>query len=335
MGANGETMTGRKSYVTGAAGFLGSRLVDALLARGDDVTILVRKSRQLPAAWSGHPRLTVIRGDLCEAETIRGLEGADYVFHLGAAVMGLSEHQFNSVNEGGTANLLRAITAIGTPIRRFVMLSSLAAAGPTRDGVILDEKSIPNPVSFYGKSKLAAEAVARQFHSEELPVTILRPCAVLGEDAADTVQLVSRLARLRIGLRLSGGPERFSVVYADDVVSAVRLASDADRAIGKTYFVSADPPADLNDLLSRAAAAIGGRPIVSIRLGTRLQLLMAGFEETVARLLRRRPLLTRDKVREMSGGDWACSSAAAERDFGWRATKSVDDMLALVAPARR
>jgi nucleoside-diphosphate-sugar epimerase len=276
----------------------------------------VRKNRRLPSAWSRYgTALTVVRGDLLEPRTIAGLEGADYVFHLGAAVMGLSEHQFNSVNEGGTANLLRAVAAIGTPIRRFVMVSSLAAAGPARDGAVPDESAVSNPVSFYGKSKLAAEAVARRLNSSQLPVTILRPCAVLGEDAADTVRLVATLARLRVKLSLVGGPEYLSVVYADDVVEALLLAAESGKTIGKTYYLSADPPAHVNDLLARAALAVGGRPFVSLPLGPRTQVAVAGINETIARLFRRRPLLTRDKVRELNAGSWTCSSSLAERDF--------------------
>src|SRR5262249_43757980 len=144
--------------------------------------------------------VTLIEGDLQRADTITGLEGADYVFHLAATVNAPTEAQFHAINQQGTANLLAAVERARPPLKRFVMVSSLAAAGPSGTDRPLDETAVPQPVSHYGASKLGAEEVAWKSHGAGLPVTVLRPAAVIGAGAKGFVKFVLRLTQLRIGL---------------------------------------------------------------------------------------------------------------------------------------
>jgi dihydroflavonol-4-reductase len=268
--------------------------------------------------------VTLIKGDLRHADTITGLEGADYVFHLGATLMGLTQAQFRSTNQAGTANLLAAIERARPPLKRFVMVSSLAAAGPSGIGRPLDETAVPQPVSHYGMSKLVAEDVAWRSHSADLPVTVLRPAAVIGEGAKDVVKLILGLARLRISLTFDGGPRFVSLVHVDDVVEALVMAAEAEAAAGNTYFISADPPSAIDDVLARSHILIGRPPAVRLRVGRRMQYAFALASEATAWATASRAGFTRDKWREMGGQDWICTSAKAQQDFGWQARISVD-----------
>ena len=318
-------MRAPRSYVTGAGGFIGSRLVRSLVSRGHDVAAFVYSRPGHNSGPEGSaPSVTVIKGDLRQADTIRGLEGADYVFHLGAAVMGLTQAQFCSTNQAGTANLLAAIGRVRPPLKRFVMVSSLAAAGPSEIGRPLDETAVPQPVSHYGASKLRAEDVAWQSHSADLPVTVLRPAAVIGEGAKDVVKLILGLARLRIALTFEGGPRFLSLVHVDDVVEALVMAAEAEAAAGNTYFISADPPSAIDEVLARSHVLIGRPPAVRLRVSRRMQYALALASEATAWATRSRAAFTRDKWREMAGHDWICTAAKARRDFGWQARISVD-----------
>jgi dihydroflavonol-4-reductase len=317
------------SFVTGASGFVGSRLVGELLDRGHSVTAMVRAGASVSAlrAAARGREVTLVGGDLRRFESIRGHLGADYVFHLGATLMGVTEAQFYSTNVTGTANLLKALAKGGRPLKRFILVSSLAAAGPSRTGLPLDERVLPSPISCYGRSKLQAEEIARSFHSANLPVTIVRPAGILGVGSRDVVELVLRLANLRVALQLAESPERLSLIHVNDTVGAILSASTSPRTLGKIYFLSADPPVQTNQILSGAARLTGRRPFVTLTIGARSQYVMAVMAETVSALFQTRPLLTRDKWRELRGADWICTSASAKKDFNWEASITLEDSL--------
>ena len=316
-------MRAPRSYVTGAGGFIGSRLVRTLADRGHEVVAFVRSGSADKSAGAS-PVVTVVEGDLRRPDTITGLAGVDYVFHLGATLMGLTKAQFDSVNHHGTVNLLAAIEREGAPLKRFVMVSSLAAAGPSTTGLPLDETAAPHPISLYGASKLRAEEVAWARHGADLPVTLLRPAAVIGEGSEDVIKLALALARLRVALTFAGGPRLLSLVHVDDVVEALVMAAEAEAARGQTYFVSNDPAVAVDDLLARGHALVGRVPAVRLSLDRGSQYAMALTSEAMAWATGSRASLTRDKWREMGAGDWICTSAKSARDFGWRARISLD-----------
>ena len=161
--------------------------------------------------------------------------------------MGVTEAVLNSTNVTGTANLLKALAKGGRPLKRFILVSSLAAAGPSRTGLPLDEEGFAfTDIVLWALSKLQAEEIARSFHSANLPVTVARPAGILGVGSRDVVELVLRLANLRVALQLAESPERLSLIHVNDTVGAILSASTSPRTLGKIYFLSADPPVKTN-----------------------------------------------------------------------------------------
>ena len=101
-----------------------------------------------------------------------------YVIHAAGATKALSEASYNEVNAVYTRNLAQAVSEVQVPLKKFVFLSSLAAMGPATNGHPILEMDAPNPVTFYGKSKLLAESYLLALDS--LPSIVLRPTAVYG-----------------------------------------------------------------------------------------------------------------------------------------------------------
>ncbi len=149
-------------FVTGGTGFVGAHLVRALQERGDHVSCLVRRPEL--AERLGWRDVRLVRGDLDDPSALlQGCEGAELVFHVAGKIVARNALEFMATNRDGTANVLEAAQEHG--VTRFVLVSSLAAAGPTSPGHPIDETRPPAPVTDYGRSKLAAE--------------VLRPCSVM------------------------------------------------------------------------------------------------------------------------------------------------------------
>ena len=161
-----------RCLVTGASGFIGRHLVPELSARGYQVRCLVRPSSDV-SPFVGLP-IELAYGDLIDGRGLEGaVEGVDSVFHLGGLIRARRRGDYRAVNAEGTGHLLEACVRGGRQLHRFVLVSSLAAAGPSVDGSRITEESPSSPSSEYGRSKRAGE-VAALLYGDRLPITITR-----------------------------------------------------------------------------------------------------------------------------------------------------------------
>ena len=166
------------ALVTGANGFIGSHLVDQLLASGCAVHGLVRQSSDLK--WLDASQVYLHKVDLARPDfEIPVLEEMDYIFHCAGLTKAKSRSVYFAVNATACSNLYEQCQKRAGKVKGIVHLSSLAATGPSPQGGLVDETTPCRPVTFYGQSKLAGEEVALRF-SDSLPVTVLRPPVVYG-----------------------------------------------------------------------------------------------------------------------------------------------------------
>jgi nucleoside-diphosphate-sugar epimerase len=306
-----------RAFVTGGTGFVGAHLVAALRARGDAVTALVRSpERATRLGWG--PDVGLVRGDLSDAATLTAATGeADVVFHLAGIVSARSPADFFRANRDGTARMLEAAAA--RPPGRFILVSSVAAAGPNPPGQPHETGEESGPVTEYGRSKLAAEDLVR---GSDLPWSILRPPPVYGEWDREFLTLF-RAVRFGIAPVFGDGSQQLSMVYAGDLAQALIATAHSAAATGKTYYPTHPEVVTSRDVVLTAGRAVGRTPrVVSLPGGLARGLL--GAIAAGARLAGRATVLTPDKANEFFAPAWTFSPAPLTRDTGWAAAVDLE-----------
>jgi len=311
------------ALVTGGSGFIGSHLVEHLAKLGWQVRCLLRESssrRNFPGAG-----VAVVGGDLVSGDGLADATAeVDYVFHLAGVTKAYRPEDYLAGNARGTGNLLTACTRNRTPRCRFVHASSLAAIGPSPDGKPLNEDAPPNPITHYGRSKLAAEQAVRE--SELFPkAVILRPPVVYGPRDTDVFQV---LWAIRHGLLIEIGrlESYFSYLFVGDLVEAMVLAAQTPDASSKCLFVANRTPVAWREFAD-TAAGIFKRSYRPIRLSPWAAMKIAGVAELISRARRKPGILSRDKVREAEQRYWVCDASRAQQQLGWSAPTSLADGL--------
>lgn len=316
-----------KAALTGATGFVGSHLLDALVAREARVRCLVRPpAAATRLAAAGH---YVVLGGLADAPALARLcEGADVVFHVAGAIAAVSEAAFLAVNRDGTAAVAEAARAAG--VSRLVYVSSLAVTGPTARGRRADESGPPAPVTAYGRSKGAGEDALRR---AGVDFTIVRPPIVYGPRDRQVLRLF-RLARRGFVPLLGDGAQELSLVHARDLARALIEVAEEPRCAGRTYHSAQEEVVTQRALMARIAGAVGVRarfvplPVLVVRAA----LHMAGV---VSRVRGTASLIDPAKANELLAPAWTCASEAIARDTGWRADTLLDEGLRATAAAYR
>jgi nucleoside-diphosphate-sugar epimerase len=303
-----------RTVVTGGAGFIGSHLVERLLAQGHEVVCIERPGAG--RGWLEGRRLDFHTCGLDDpGELKRVICRADVVYHLAALTEARHPDDCYRVNATGTANLLEAAAGCRCSPPRFVFMSSLAAVGPPRPGELLDSDSVPRPLSHYGRSKLHAEAMVHAY-SDRVPAVICRFPALYGPRDRVVLKLFRMVAH---GFALTIGPweRQVSLLHADDAVTGLLAAAARPAAIGRTYCLAHPEPTTWAGFVTAVARAVGRRPL-------RLALPVAGVRpvaavmEGAAWLGRRAAVLNRDRVRELSQASWVCDPGAAIRELGFQ-----------------
>ena len=172
-----------KVMVTGATGFVGSHLVEALCEKDVQVNVFTRKTSN--DKWIADLPPDRYYGDMSDPESLRdALDGVETVFHLAGVTKAFDEKTYIRVNAEGTKHLLDACLSMQSPPKRIVIVSSLAAAGPSTRDRPKRESDPCRPVSPYGRSKQMAEEVAA-YYTDKLSIVIVRPPAVYGPRDGD------------------------------------------------------------------------------------------------------------------------------------------------------
>ena len=296
--------------ITGGTGFVGSHLVDALCASGLTPRVLVRD----PSAprWIAGAPVEWVPGDLEDGAALRRLVGgAGTVFHLAGVLRAGREADFDLGNRGGTANLVQALRD-AAPAARLVHVSSLAAAGPSTEPGGVGPECDPAPISWYGRSKLAAEHEVRAF-GERADWSIVRPPAIYGPRDTDVFEFFRMASRGVVAI--PSGERWLTVAWVGDVVRAVIAAAVA--APRTLYHVGDPEPLRLGDLISALCGAGGVRARV-VRLPPALVSGAGLVGSALQRLGWRRLALTADKSRELLARHWTSRTADSIRALGVR-----------------
>jgi nucleoside-diphosphate-sugar epimerase len=313
---------GRRIFVTGATGFIGTRLVAELARRGDRVRALARPGSDTRGLEQDGVEL--VRGELGDPESLRrGMEGCLEVYHLAACAKNWARHKetYRQENLEGTRAVLAAAQA--SMVHRVVYTSTIVTLGPTPPGTVGDEtlpRITPHYFTHYEESKALAEEAAVESAARGLPVVITNPTRVYGPGRLTEGNAVTRMmddyARGRLPVRLNGGRNVGNYVLVDDLVRGHLLAMENGRP-GERYILGGENVslARFFELLDQAT----GRSHRQVNLPPWAAMAFARWEECKARWLGLYPRVTPGWV-ETFLHDWAYSSAKAERELGYRIT---------------
>lgn len=300
-----------KALVTGATGFVGSHLVEALQRSGAEVTALARSPEK--ASVLAARRIRVVPGDLHDFEALENAaRDQDVIYHVAGIVAACTEADFLRANRDGTRNVIAAAERSGRP--RVVLVSSLAAGGPACRGAPLNGQEPPRPVTAYGRSKLAGEQIVR---TSTLPWSIVRPPIVYGPRDREVLKIF-RIARLGIAPVFGDGSQELSAVHAADLAQALIAAGTSESTVGGTYN-ACHPEVFTSSELARAIGATMGRSVGTVRIPALLGRALLSVTEASARVIRKATILTTDKANEFFQPAWTGDPTPLTRDSGWRA----------------
>jgi nucleoside-diphosphate-sugar epimerase len=244
-----------KIFVTGATGFIGTRLIQALverrlriraLSRRDCVEPLPGSDRSLPGPLE-HELVELVRGDVLDrVSLVRGMEGCTCVFHLAAYAKNWAANPrtYYRMNVEGMLNVFNAARQLG--VNRVVWTSSIVTFGPTPPGVVGDEampRITPAYLTEYEESKAIAEQEALRQAAGGFPVVIVNPTRVYGPghltEGNALARLIDNYDRGRLPVLLNRGVNVANYVFVDDVVQGHLLAMQRGR-LGERYILGGE-----------------------------------------------------------------------------------------------
>jgi nucleoside-diphosphate-sugar epimerase len=301
--------------ITGASGFVGGHLAEALARKKVHVKLLVRPTSKL--AFAPTRNMELCYGDVTDLDSVRkAAQGVKVIYHLAGVLRGADLSVYKSVNAEGTRNVCIAASE-QKGLKRLVYVSSLSAAGPSKAGSEIDEKAPCRPVSFYGQTKRMGEEIVLSYKSK-FPVVILRPGAVYGPRETDIFEYFKMV---NSGWVVIGGgdTQKISFVYVDDLVEAILLAAHSPKAVGQTYFVSDGESYNWGQV-TRLIGRELGKSYRTVKLPLGLVKMAAGLGDLLAKLTGKSflpPIVTRDKLKEAEVPGWACSNAKLRQQLGF------------------
>jgi len=252
-----------KILVTGGAGFIGSHIVDKLVAEGFEVTVVDNLDTgrlENIAHHQGKEGFHFIKGDIRDFNLVKEtIKDMDAVFHEAAlASVTLSVENpilTNDINVTGTLNLLKASSDLG--VKRFIYASSAAIYGETPSPQKREDMT-PNPTSPYGASKLAAENYVKLFHKVYgLEAVSLRYFNVYGPRQRFDIQcayggaitiFINRLLRNMPPIIYGDGEQTRDFVYIQNVIEANMLALKSKNAAGEVFNIGTGTNVSVNQL---------------------------------------------------------------------------------------
>ena len=306
-----------KILITGASGFIGSFIVEEALNRGFEVWAAVRKSSS--RQFLQDERLRLIELDLDSENRLKEQMKDcrfDYVVHAAGVTKCLNKADFRRINTEGTKHLVKALSALDMPLKRFVYLSSLSIMGAIREQqpyTEILESDTPKPNTAYGKSKLEAE---QWLETQNIPYIILRPTGVYGPRERDYFMMAKSI-KAHTDFAVGYKQQDITFVYVTDVIQAVFLALENGQT-GRKYFLSDGKVYQSSTFSDLIRHELGNPWWIRITAPIWLLRIITFFGEFVGHLTGQVTALNNDKYNIMRQRNWRCDIEPARQELGYQ-----------------
>jgi nucleoside-diphosphate-sugar epimerase len=307
----------QKILITGSSGFVGSFLVEEALRRGLEVYAGVRKTSS--RKYLKDDRIKFIEIDFSDKMTIKkSLQHIkfDQIIQNAGVTKSKEERGYYNVNATAVNNMVEVLKDLDAVPQNFLFVSSLAAYGPadySSSGIVTNDHK-PNPVTTYGRSKLAGEQLLKE-HSD-FPYTIIRPTAVYGPREEDLLT-VYKMINSRLELLIGSKEQRLTFIYVKDLVSAMMDLLESPF-IRKEYFIS-DGNAYSTTEFNSEVKKILNKSTLKLNLPVSLVRILAILSEKMSSLSGNYPALNLEKVNELECLSWECDISNLVEDIGFKA----------------
>lgn len=311
----------RVSVVTGANGFVGSHLVDFLLDKGDEVHCVVRKSSNLK--WLEGKNVTIHDSGLFDKNGLKLiLKDIEYLYHVAGVVKAKTEDGYFQGNVETTRNLLDVVLEVAPNIKRVLIVSSLTASGPSTLASPNNEDTPTNPITTYGRSKVAQEELVKTY-MDRLPITIVRPPAIYG-DRDTEIYLVFKTYKQGLMTLVGFNHKELSIIYVKDLVQGIYLAATKEISKGETYFISSKEFYNwpqIGEVIKKAM----GRGAINLRLPHFLVYTVATFAQFFSKFSSKPATFNLEKARDFVQEAWTCDTTKAQKDLGFVEKYSLEE----------
>jgi len=324
----------QRVLVTGATGFIGGHLAETLTQSGIETRCLVRPTSDTRRLLEiGAP---LVEGDVTKADGLdEAVANVDCVFHLAGLITALSRAEMSKANAEGPGLVAAACARCRTP-PRLIVLSSVAAAGPTARDAFRREGDPVAPVSNYGHSKRAGEIAAAKW-AYRIPLTIIRPGIIFGPRDRLTLPIFKTIATWGIHPVVGLGRTKLALLHVDDLIDLLRKVADDGERLPATesdttqpgtgvYFAAHGQAPSYREFGSLIAHAMNRR-FASIPLLPPVAWSAAAASQLWSQVRRRPDAFNIDKIREAVQPSWAISNEKAKRQLSWQPRASLEEQL--------
>jgi len=312
------------ALVTGATGFIGSHLVEALVEQNWRVTCLVRPKSRIN--FLENFPVTILSGSAEDKDFLaEAVKNQDYVFHLAARIRSARREVYDRANFLFTRDLVQACLQQNPDVKRFVYVSSIAVAGPSKSQEIQDETRTPAPTSEYGRTKLKGEEAIIELWNR-MDATIIRPPNVYGPRQQET-ELLIKLLHKRIMPLLKHDQKTTSLIYVKDLVGGILQASRSPKTNRQIYYLTDERGYSWKEVIFSVKKHVLGSSLF-VPLHENIIYSAAWLTDVLKSMHLIKSYFGRRAWRAMVQTSWLFSSEKASRDFGFRAQYSLDEGIA-------
>ena len=309
------------AVVTGANGFVGSHLVDYLLAKNFEVRCIVRKSSNL--RWLEGKEIKLFDCGLFDKGGLReAFKNSNYIFHVAGVVKAKNEEGYFRGNVETTKILLEVAEEMKESIKRFLIVSSQTVSGPSLDGKPVNEGTECKPLTTYGRSKLEQEKVTLSY-KEILPVTICRAPAIFGERDTEIFiyfQVFNRGLTTMIGF----DKKELSLLHVADLVEGLFLAALSENAKGETYFISSEKFYTWDEV-GKITSSVLNKKAIRIRIPHFIVFTLAAIAQFFAMFSSKPATLNIEKAKDLTQKYWICDTSKAVRELDYHQKVSIEE----------